>query len=134
MVVQYLDMMLVLTNDKMMLGRCFLSLLFVITVAALQAAKGDALRGPVVAQEEARELQSLRIVGGRNTTFEDFPFFVYLESCGASLIWEDVVLTGTYIHAYMHMLTKDPCPCPADGSKLLFLGVSEEGCLGVLFM
>ena len=61
------------------------------TVAVFPIAAGKSLRGP---EEEGRQLQPAKIVGGEDSSFSEFPFFVNITVCGASLIHEDIVLTG----------------------------------------
>ena len=36
-----------------------------------------------------QEVPVTRIVGGTSASWSDFPFFVDLNGCGGSLIWED---------------------------------------------
>lgn len=37
-----------------------------------------------------------RIVGGEEANIKDYPFFVEVDRCGASLIWSDIVLTAAH--------------------------------------
>lgn len=62
-----------------------LSSLVVASTLGSSSAKG--IRGPEI---------EARIVGGTSTSFSKYPFFVDLNGCGASLIWEDVVLTAAH--------------------------------------
>jgi secreted trypsin-like serine protease len=38
-----------------------------------------------------------RIVGGQNAEPGEFPYFVQWKGCGASLIWEDMLLTAAHV-------------------------------------
>jgi secreted trypsin-like serine protease len=38
-----------------------------------------------------------RIVGGEDAVAGEFPFFVQWRGCGASLIWEDILLTAAHV-------------------------------------
>ena len=42
-----------------------------------------------------------RIVGGSDADEGDYPFFVQGSSCGASLIWKDIVLTAAHCKGYI---------------------------------
>lgn len=37
-----------------------------------------------------------KIVGGREADFGEYPFFVQASLCGASLVWDDIVLTAAH--------------------------------------
>jgi hypothetical protein len=63
----------------------------IIAASVLQVTLAKSLRG---LDTKERGLQSTRIVGGEGSSSDEFPFFVDLDGCGASLIWEDVILTG----------------------------------------
>lgn len=48
-------------------------------------------------QEVLENFLDGRIVGGENAIAGEFPFFVRWKGCGASLIWEDVLLTAAHV-------------------------------------
>ena len=50
----------------------------------------------------ADEILDGRIVGGENAEAGEFPFFVQWMGCGASLVWEDILLTAAHVSSEMH--------------------------------
>jgi secreted trypsin-like serine protease len=50
-----------------------------------------------VADHNDEEALDDRIVGGEDAEAGEFPFFVQWRGCGASLIWEDVLLTAAHV-------------------------------------
>jgi secreted trypsin-like serine protease len=47
--------------------------------------------------EDDIDFPTTRIVGGTNAKPGEYPFFVQWMGCGASLIWEDIVLTAAHV-------------------------------------
>lgn len=59
-----------------------LALSFIVVASLAVRSTGKGLRGP-------EDTPQTKIVGGTTASLSDFPFFVDLDGCGGSLIWED---------------------------------------------
>jgi trypsin len=68
----------------------------VLLVVLLGLASFPALGHGIRAPDRTKMKVDPRIVGGTGTSFSVYPFFVDLDGCGASLIWEDVALTAAH--------------------------------------
>jgi secreted trypsin-like serine protease len=52
---------------------------------------------PVNFVEDDNKNRESRIVGGSNALPGEFPFFVQWSGCGASLIYEDIILSAAHV-------------------------------------
>lgn len=64
-------------------------------VAQAISASEPALRGSQLPSQEKRQASAeTRIVGGVAVAAGQYPFYVQLDGCGATLIWSDVILSA----------------------------------------